>query len=479
MAGLKTAARLLITLLLAATLRVAVAQTVSGSLRSRVEAWQWFEGDADSAYGYPGTILRLSVGQQRQKFDWQVELAAPVLLGLPDGAIAPGAQGQLGLGGTYFAANNRSRNAGSVFVKQAFLRSKNLGGSEAHSVRLGRFEFVEGTEVTPRHPTLAAVKRDRIAHRLLGHFGWSHVGRSVDGLHYVWDRPTTNVTVVGARPTRGVFQTDGWGPLDAAFLYAALTRPGGFRKGAAEWRLFGLHYHDWRDVVKTDNRPLVARRADRGNVRVATAGGHYLRACETAAGAFDALFWGVLQGGRWGALVHRAGAAAAEGGWQPAVWKRLKPWIRAGYFHGAGDQDPADERHHTFFQVLPTPRWYARFPFYNLMNNEDRFVALILRPHQRLSLRSEAHSLRLAESNDLWYQGGGAFQPWTFGYAGRPAGGNRGLATMFDVSADYQVNSRLSVGSYFAHAQGKLVPSSIYPAGKNARFGYLEFGYRF
>ena len=92
---------------------------------------------------------------------------------------------------------------------------------------------------------------------------------------------------------------------------------------------------------------------------------------------------------------------------------------------------------------------------------------------------SDVPSLRLGNRNDLWYQGGGAFQPWTFGYVGRPSSGNRGLATMFDVSADIQVNAHSSVGMYFAQAQGKAVTSAIYPDGKHARLGYVEFGYRF
>src|SRR3712207_7868095 len=52
-----------------------------------------------------------------------------------------------------------------------------------------------------------------------------------------------------------------------------------------------------------------------------------------------------------------------EGGFQPAgPLARVKAWVRAGYFRGSGDGDAADDRHHTFFQVLPTPRIYARFP---------------------------------------------------------------------------------------------------------------------
>ncbi len=77
-----------------------------------------------------------------------------------------------------------------------------------------------------------------------------------------------------------------------------------------------------------------------------------------------------------------------------------------------GEDDPTDARNGTFFQVLPTPRIYARMPFYNLMNLEDVFGSLSLRA-ARVMLRAEIHGLRLAESADLWYQGGGAFERQT------------------------------------------------------------------
>jgi hypothetical protein len=48
---------------------------------------------------------------------------------------------------------------------------------------------------------------------------------------------------------------------------------------------------------------------------------------------------------------------------------------------------------------------------------------LTLQPHRRFTFYNEVHSLRLAQHNDLWYTGGGAFQPFTFGYQGRSGGG--------------------------------------------------------
>jgi hypothetical protein len=128
--------------------------------------------------------------------------------------------------------------------------------------------------------------------------------------------------------------------------------------------------------------------------------------------------------------------------------------------------------------VLPTPRVYARFPFFNMMNNRDMFGELLLRPAKAFTVRSDVHALALANRNDLWYSGGGMFQPWTFGYTGRPSNGQSGLATLFDASADYNLNPHVSLGAYYGHAAGKLVIQSIYPSGPNANFGYLELTLR-
>ncbi len=450
-----------------------------GSLRSRVELWNWFAGEANSDYQFLGSIFRFGLGQQQPRFDWRVEFAAPVLLGLPDDAAAPAPQGQLGLGATYFAANKRSRNAAMIFPKQAYLRFHNLGDSKDHSLRLGRFEFMDGGEVTPKNGTLAAIKNTRIRQRLIGPFGFSHVGRSFDGFHYSYDPEGMNITLLGVFPSRGVFQVDGWGFLKVGFAYLSLTKPVGGGANTGELRAFGMYYHDWRPIAKNDNRPGPVRGADLGNVRIGTVGAHYIHAADTSAGTLDLLLWGVLQTGRWSTLDHRAGAVAVEGGFQPGGIPALRPWLRGGYFRGSGDNDPLDGEHKTFFQVLPTPRVYARFPFFNLMNLEDIFGELVLRPHKAVLIRSDVHGLRLTERNDLWYAGGGAFNPWLFGYPGRPSLGGRGLATLYDVSVDIKATASVTVGAYYGYANGKSVMANIYPAGKDAHFGYLEMEYQF
>ena len=77
--------------------------------RTRVNSWQWFAAPPDSnTYGYVESLVRLGVAQRIKNWDWQLELAQPAVLGLPDHAVSPiAAQGQLGLGGTYYVSNNK------------------------------------------------------------------------------------------------------------------------------------------------------------------------------------------------------------------------------------------------------------------------------------------------------------------------------------------------------------------------------------
>ncbi len=454
--------------------------TVTGSLRSRLYVWDWFQAAAgDNQYEYSGNLLRLNFAEKRAGWDWDAEFAVPFLLGLPAQATAPAPQGALGLGSNYFAANGGSRNAAMVFPKQLYVRFHALGGAEGQTLEAGRFTFLDGSELAPKNPTLAALKRDRVSQRLLGDFGWSDVGRSFDGIHYAFSGRASNFTFVGAIPTRGVFQVDGWGWNQVGFGYAAYTHQWGQDKHAADTRLFVLEYDDWRPVLKVDNRALGVRRTDTANIRIDTFGGHSLHAIQTRAGVIDLLAWGAVQTGRWGYQKQRAYAIDLEAGWQPKLLPALKPWLRAGFTAGSGDGHPNDSTHGTFFQVLPTPRPYARFPFFNMMNTQDLLGSLILRPHGPVTVSSEFHSLRLSNAHDLWYSGGGVYQPWTFGYAGRATSGNRSLGNLYDTTVEYRATRKLTLAAYLGYTQGLASMEQIYPQDKDGRFGYLEFLWKF
>jgi hypothetical protein len=99
-------------------------------------------------------LLRLAVRQTSNRFDWQVEAAQAAILGVPSNAVVPAPQGQLGLGGSYYAANGNDRNNANGFVKQAIVQFKDQG---RRNLKLGRFEFFDGTEVQPKDTTLAAL----------------------------------------------------------------------------------------------------------------------------------------------------------------------------------------------------------------------------------------------------------------------------------------------------------------------------------
>jgi hypothetical protein len=455
--------------------------TFSGSIRARLYDWDWFQpSTGENQYQYSGNLLRLNFAEKLRGWDWDAEFAVPFMLGLPSGATDSAPQGALGLGANYFAANNGNRNTAMIFPKQLYVRFDGLGGEEGQTLQIGRFLFLDGSETTPKKATLATLKKDRISQRLLGDFGFTDVGRSFDGLHYSLSEGPANFTFIAAVPTRGVFQVDGWGWNRVGFGYAAYTREWGKGRHSADTRIFALDYDDFRHgVLKTDNRPTAVKRGDTENIHIQTFGGHSIHALTTGAGALDAVAWGAAQIGRWGTQTQRAFAFDFEGGFQPKILPKVKPWIRGGYTYASGDSNPNDATHGTFFQILPTPRPYARFPFFNMMNTEDAFGALIVRPHSKLSISNEFHALRLADANDLWYSGGGVYQPWTFGYTGRSTSGKRSLGNLYDSSAEYRMSRNLTLTAYFGYTQGLAAMGQIYTVDKDGRFGYLEMLFRF
>lgn len=451
---------------------------VSINWRSRVESWDWFKASGgNNSYEFGDSLLRVGIGQSSDRLDWFLEASAPLILGLPTNAVLPSPEGQLGLGGTYYAANGSRSNNANLFMKQAYVR---FTFPHTTTLQAGRFEYFDGLELTSSDALLATVVRTRIASRLISNFGFSAVQRSFDGLQFSWKFANNSVTLLAVRPTAGVFQTSGMGELDVDVYYGAFNKSVHSNYGAGQLRVFSLGYIDHRStVLKTDNRPQSERAADFGKIEIATTGADYAHVFHSSrSGDFDFLAWGAMQTGSWGALQQRAGALVGEVGWKPDV-RKLKPWISAGYSYGSGDGNPNDNYHGTFFQVLTTPRQYAQFPFYNMMNNKDVYMTVNLQPAKRVTLRSEWHNLRLANPADLWYLGGGAFQGNTFGYTGRPSNGHRNLADVGDFNVTYEFNRNFSATAYYAHAWGGNVIGSIYSSGANADFAYLETDFRF
>lgn len=441
--------------------------------RTRIDTWQWFAAPpTNNSYGYIESLVRVGLAQHLHRWDWRLEMAQPSILDTPDDAVSTNAAaGQLGLGASYYAANGKNAYPAAAFLKQGFVR---FDGEETQA-RLGRFEFVEGQETHPKDPTIGWLQNNRIANRLVGNFGFSNAQRSFDGVDLHTQIGSWNITGFAARADQGVFNMNGNPELNVDLQYLALTHPAA--KGHVLGRVFALGYHDGRTgLTKTDNRALPVRAADHANIRIGTYGGNLLASVPAGPGQFDFLFWGAAQNGAWGVETHKAGAAAIEGGYQFGNIS-TKPWLRGGWFRSSGDSNPSDGTHNTFFQVLPTPRVYARLPFYNLMNSTETFVQALDKPIKRLALRSDLHWLQLTSPHDLWYLGGGAFDNKVFGYVGRPANGATSLASVADLSANWMTTKTVDLNFYYAYAQGKTVVGAIYPSDRNMQYGYVELIY--
>jgi hypothetical protein len=441
--------------------------------RARVLGWEWFAAPPyRNSYRYGESLLRFGASQTVANWDWRLEATQATIISAPlDAVSSVTAQGQLGFGGTYYASNGNSRYPAALFLKQGFARY-NFGEPDTN-LRIGRFEFFDGLETKPKNPTLAWLQPNRVAQRLIGNFGFSEAQRSFDGVDGHYGRGSWDITAMAARSDQGVFNMNGNPELNVDVQYLAFSKSDW--KDRFLWRAFAIGYHDGRTgITKTDNRPLAIRQVDHQNIRIGTYGGNFLTAVPAGPGQFDVVGWGALQNGQWGYLDQRSGAATVEGGYQ-LLHVPTTPWLRGGWYWSSGDNNPGDKKHGTFVELLPTPRGYARFPIYNLMNLKDGFVQIIDRPSaKKWELRSDLHWLQLASRKDLWYQGGGAFDNKVFGFTGRPSNGHSSFLTLADISSDWHATPYLDLNAYYAHAVGKSVIGSIYPANSRGQLGYLE-----
>src|SRR5262245_56499079 len=122
---------------------------VSTSLRSRMYSWDWFGDTPNGEYTYSGSLFRFGLTESKPKLDWQVEFAVPALVNMPTTAVMPAPLGQLGLGGSYAAANSNATNSSSIFLKQGNFTVKGIGGRPGQSLKVGGIEFIGGSGGRP------------------------------------------------------------------------------------------------------------------------------------------------------------------------------------------------------------------------------------------------------------------------------------------------------------------------------------------
>jgi hypothetical protein len=443
---------------------------------TRVEAWNYFQpkpDGGDPTYAFIGNRLQFGVRHVAARFELLAAGQYVQFGGLPTNATGPG---PYGTGALYFGhSDNTSSN--QVYLRYLTVRLKDL--VPGLQIDVGRMGYTGGMESPSGDAQIEALKNRRVAARLLGEFEWSMYQRGYDGVRIEYSQPTWHATGVAYHPTQGGFEEAAGVRIDDIDVFAGTFA---LKPDAAlpntDTQIFYYRYNDRRDVrARVDNTGLSP--ADRVDIKINTFGTTLAGAYPQKSGVLDALVWMVGQTGTWYGQTHQAFAIAVEAGyqWSGVAWH---PWIRFGAFRSSGDDDPDDDRHGTFFQLLPTVRKYSLTASYNLMNSTDLFVQATLRPRPALGLGIDLHRVGLTEATDRWYFGSGATQErgTTFGYGARTSNGSTNLGTVIQGSASYDINPHWSVNGYLGLFNGGQVVLGSFD-GEKLTYGYLENAVRF
>lgn len=416
---------------------------------TRVEAWSFFEPPddrADSTYTILGNRATLGVRVTSRRLDLDAAFQYAQLIGLPERAIGPGA---LGSGGFYYFSAEASE-AFQLYFKTMTLRVKEV--LPGLSIAAGRMGYSSGEETVSGHDGIDELKRLRVGSRLVGDFEWSIFQRSFDGARADFDRAKWSATASVLFPTQGGYEESANPTMSSVkVLTGAFTlKPALLRR--QELQVFGYHYRDQRaSRARPDNTGRPARSVD---VSIATVGASHVGRYDAGHGEIDTVLWAAAQTGDWYSQDHEAFSAAIEAGYH---WRtRGRPWLRAGFLHASGDDDPRDARHETFFQMLPSVNRYAASATYAQMNLRDTFAQVALRPHPRVQTQVDLHRLALAKSADRWYHGSGATSSTGtfFGFSGRPSNGVTSLATMTEGSIGVTLKRTWSMKAYLGWMKG-------------------------
>lgn len=443
----------------------------------RWSEWRYFEpaaGGGDPDYGYFSNRLRFGLKAKRKKWSADASFQYVKQFSLPDDAT-----GGLGLGSVYFG-QSKSADPSSLYIKYlnvGLLDIANLGVDFS----IGRFDYGNGVEILSRNNKIDWLKKVRIDSRVLGGFGWSIYQRSFDGAKISWNHELGHLNVAAFRPTQGGFESNANDHISQInVLSSAYTFKPNKILPNSEIQLFHYYFDDERKVPnRIDNSGLTSPTGTQ-DIAIHSLGGHVVGYRPYANGIADYLVWGMYQTGDWFEQDHDAYGVAIELGYQftHIAWK---PWIRIGTYRGSGDDDASDNTHGTFYQMLPTVRKYAFTTSYNLMNNTDHFIQLLLTPHPKLKIRTDLHRVSLTESTDRWYGGAGATQAsgTVQGFAGRLSGGDDNLLTSLEFTAKYQITDAINLHGFYGHVFGDEVVKNNFAGGQDFDFFFLELTVNF
>lgn len=451
--------------------------TFYGKNQTRLYVWDYFASVTDNDYAHAANKLLLGTKWSNEWFDAHAAFQYTEVQFLPSG-VSAGA----GTGSLYRVNGDGTNDPHGTYLKYLSLDVKDiwdigLTGS------VGRFDYSNAGNYQSSSKKIEWVKSKRVSERVLGGFGWSEFERSFDGVKLNEDMENLHLSFAAFSPTQGGFEERAGRGIDGIDVLATeVTLKENPLIPNSELQFFYYHYDDSRLIstasVRRDNTGRSIGALSEQNITMDFFGGHLIGTVDAGPGQFDYLLWGGYQSGEWYELDHQAYTFVAEAGYQ---FKDLPwtPWIRGGYNVGSGDNDPSDGDHETFFQMLPTARLYSWSLLYNMMNTEDTFLMLILKPFKNVVVRSDIHWVSLDESADRWYLGSGPTSLNNIGgYASRASSGND-LGTLFDVGVWWNINPDVIISAYYGYFSGEEVVENFFTTQKHNNFAYMDLTVKF
>ena len=432
--------------------------------RLRYEYW---DARAPEAENFVASRSRLGL-----KYDWRNAFS---LFGEGQFALVTGLSENANGAAAVYRADTKGGmddTNSALKVTQLWLEAR----SETAQGRLGRQIINMGTLTTYPEADWKYLKRARLSQRLVGTVGWTHGMRSYDGVSGLFKLTGTDLHVFAAQPTTGVFaiRTGYEQQKDVLVGAADLTVRRGTAMENTEMTAFILGYSDTRDPADIAGLS--------GDIRIYTLGGSLLGIYPMQSGRFDALLWGSYQVGTYTDTIagsvheldHTAWALVGEVGYQFTSLP-MAPWLRTGINAASGDDDPNDDAHNTFFNVLPTNHPYYGYAdqlaFQNLVN---WFAQLKLKPTDKFAVEVFLHRFWLADANDTRYFGTGAFNRKALGFGRSDSHGSRDVGIEMDVVVSYRVGDHWSLAAGYAYMSGGDVFE-----GQDTRWAFGQATFRY
>ena len=100
---------------------------------------------------------------------------------------------------------------------------------------------------------------------------------------------------------------------------------------------------------------------------------------------------------------------------------------------------------------------------------------MLLKPHDRLKVRTDLHKVWVADDEDSWYAGAGAQHVnEQFGYAATPSFKKNKLLTIADTSISFTATKFLDLNAYYSRAWGNSIVEENFDKDDDSHYFYLE-----